>query len=310
MELAPICLFVYNRIDETKQCLKALQDNFLARKSILYIFSDGPKKSKEDRESINALRIYLKNEIKGFKKVEIIESNTNKGLANSIIEGVNTVLSKFEKVIVLEDDLIVTRNFLDYMNQGLSFYESNSNIISISGYTPSLKSLKDIESTEVFYHNRISSWGWAIWRDRWNLVQWDLKEDVKELKKNKTLREKFNQGGSDLSKMLINHYDKKLNSWAVRFAYHQFKYGKLTVYPVKSKLFSIGFSKRATHTHVSRRFKTNPDKSNLRQFDFKECPVDLNQRLSKEFNKKFSLLNRGIDRLLQFKIFDFLSDKI
>ncbi len=41
--LAPIALFVYNRIDHTKQTIQALQNNYLAKDSELFIFSDGWK---------------------------------------------------------------------------------------------------------------------------------------------------------------------------------------------------------------------------------------------------------------------------
>ena len=42
-ERAPICLFVYSRLEEMKNTIKALQANYLASESDLYIFSDGPQ---------------------------------------------------------------------------------------------------------------------------------------------------------------------------------------------------------------------------------------------------------------------------
>ena len=40
----------------------------------------------------------------------------------------------------------------------------------------------------------------------------------------------------------------KLNSWAIRWFYAQFKAGGLTLYPFKSKILNNGFDDRATHT--------------------------------------------------------------
>ena len=137
--LAPICLFTYNRLSETIQTVEALQKNELAVESDIFIFSDGPKHEK-DILLVNAVRKYIKS-INGFRSITIIDSENNKGLAKSIIDGVTQIVEKYDKVIVLEDDLITSQNFLSFTNQALDFYEKNSNIFSISGYTLNLPSL-------------------------------------------------------------------------------------------------------------------------------------------------------------------------
>jgi GT2 family glycosyltransferase len=114
-KLSPIILFAYNRPEHTKKTVEALQKNKLAKDSLLYIFSDGPKRE-DDVPKIKKVRDYIKT-IKGFKKVEIFESNKNKGLANSVISGVTKIINKYGEVIVLEDDLITSPNFLVYMNK-------------------------------------------------------------------------------------------------------------------------------------------------------------------------------------------------
>lgn len=114
MKLAPITLFVYNRPDHTNKTIEALKKNKFAKESELFIFSDGPKKQ-EDASKVKEVRKYLKT-IDGFNDVFIKESEKNKGLANSIISGVTEVINKYRKVIVLEDDLITSPVFLEYMN--------------------------------------------------------------------------------------------------------------------------------------------------------------------------------------------------
>ncbi len=88
--------------------------------------------------TVYIVREYLKS-ITGFKQITIFESKSNKGLANSIIDGVTLILQKYGKVIVLEDDLITTPNFLIFMNQSLNFYNNSSNVFSISEYIIILK---------------------------------------------------------------------------------------------------------------------------------------------------------------------------
>src|SRR5690554_1406763 len=120
MPLAPICLFTYNRFEETIKTIEALQRNHLASQSQLFIFSDGWKKEK-DKDKIIQVRNYL-DSVRGFEKVTVIHSEKNNGLAESIIKGVTETLSRYDHVIVLEDDLITTPNFLDFMNQALDYY--------------------------------------------------------------------------------------------------------------------------------------------------------------------------------------------
>ena len=90
MELAPIILFVYNRLRHTRITVEALQNNELANRSQLIIFSDGAR-DPFDENSVKKVRQHIRG-IDGFKDIQIIEQEKNCGLANSIIEGVADVI--------------------------------------------------------------------------------------------------------------------------------------------------------------------------------------------------------------------------
>jgi hypothetical protein len=293
-KLSPICLFTYNRLEETKQTTLALQKNYLAKDSELFVFSDGPK-NKASSDKIQAVRDYLKS-IKGFKKVTVYESNVNKGLAKSIIEGVSQVLENSAKVIVIEDDLVCTPNFLDFMNQSLDFYKNDSAVFSISGYTLNLPSLKN-KKKDFYFGYRASSWGWGIWRDRWSPIDWEVKDYTTFVNDKKKVSD-FKRGGSDMPRMLKNQMNGKIDSWAIRFCYHQFKENLMTVFPTISKLESIGFSKDATHTSGTKRFITPVDRVLKREFSFEKFS-EVNPKLIYEFSAFFSLKNRIKNQLRQ-----------
>jgi hypothetical protein len=294
MNLAPICLFTYNRLEETKQTILALQNNYLAKDSELFVFSDGSK-NKASSHKIQAVRDYLKN-IEGFKKVTVNESDVNKGLAKSIIEGVSRVLENNEKVIVLEDDLISTPNFLDFMNQALDFYKEDTNVFSISGYTLNLPSLKNAKK-DFYFGYRASSWGWGIWKNRWSPIDWEVKDYTTFIDDKKKVND-FKRGGSDMPRMLKNQITGKIDSWAIRFCYHQFNENLMTVFPTISKIKSIGFSEEATHTSGTKRFITTIDSEIKRHFSFNTFTV-IDKRLIKEFSSFFSVKNRIINQLRQ-----------
>lgn len=290
-DLAPICLFTYNRLEETKQTIDALQNNQLALVSNLFIFSDGPKQD-SDIEKVQAVRNYLNN-IAGFHSITIFRSNSNKGLADSIIDGVSQIVAKHHKVIVLEDDLVTSKNFLTFMNQALDFYEQHDKIYSISGFTLDLPSLHNY--TKHYYLGyRASSWGWGTWLNRWASVDWQIKT-YQDFRWNVSQQLKFMRGGSDMPRMLRNQVNNKIDSWAIRWCYNQFKRNQLTVFPSSSKVKSIGFGDEATHTKKTTRFFTKIDTSNQQHFEFDKS-ILLNTQLVKEFRQKFSIKNRILDR--------------
>jgi len=286
---APILLFTYKRLDTLQQTVSALQQNYHAKESELFIFSDAPKKNSEDN-IVAKVRTYLKT-IEGFKKVHIFESNKNKGLANSIIDGVSSLLQDFTKAIVLEDDLITSKNFICFMNSCLDFYENNQNIFSISAYTFPFKPPTGYHY-DTYCITRGSSWGWASWRNRWKTVDWSV-SDYDEFLFSKERRKKLSESGSDLVDMLNRQMNGKMDSWAIRWYYQQSKNNQLTVYPVISKIMNNGFDNEATHTTNFNRYKTVIDKNDKCVFNF-EPTGNKNGYYQKLIQKKFSILTRII----------------
>lgn len=237
LKLPPIVIFTYRRLNIEK-VINSLLKNNLALESDLIIYSDG-NKNQEDLKDILEVRKYL-HTISGFKSIDIIESETNKGLANSIISGVSEVINKYGKAIVLEDDLIVSNDFLEYMNEALDYYENNDRIWSISGYGPNLPELNNYDK-DIYLSPRSTSWGWATWQDRWEKTDWSIK-DYDSIKNSKQLQSEFNLGGDDLYKMLELQMLGKIDSWAIRWCYNQFKYNKYAIYPKFSKIINDGFN--------------------------------------------------------------------
>lgn len=283
MQLAPIAIFVYNRFEHTKQTIENLKKNELSKQTNIYIFSDGPKKE-SDLKDISKIREYLKS-LTGFKNIFIKENEKNKGLAKSIIDGVSFVFQKNEKIIVLEDDLIVSRFFLNYMNESLEYYKDEDNIWSISGYNPPIKFPKNYKK-DIYISPRGCSWGWGTWKNRWDSCDWVLKKsDIDKVKKNFKGEKSFNYGGNDMIKMLENQYNKKIDSWAIRWCYNQFLQNKLTIYPVISQIKNIGLDGSGTHHAKTKAFdvKLNSEMKKIKL----EKVEKLNPEIIKNFRRCF-----------------------
>jgi hypothetical protein len=286
--LSPIILFTYKRLDTLKQTIQSLQENYLAKDSDLYVFSDAAKTLKE-RDIILEVRDFVKS-IDGFKSVTIFESKINKGLANSIIDGVSELLKNHESVIVLEDDLVSSPNFLNYMNQALNFYRNYDNVFSISGFSIPIKNNQS--EVDVYFTSRSSSWGWATWKDRWSKIDWDVR-DYDQFKNNTKLRRNFNKMGSDMSDMLDRQMQGKINSWAIRWCYHQFKSNLFSVHPLVSKIENVGFnSSDATNTKEKfNRYQTKLDNGEKTDFLFSENII-LEPEIIQQFIMPFSIKTR------------------
>ncbi len=129
METSPIAFFTYKRPEHTRQSLESLTQNEGAEQSELFIFCDGPKRP-EDQEGVRQVREVVRSK-QWCGNVLIVERESNMGCANSIISGVTEVCEKYGRVIVLEDDLVLSPFFLDYMNKALELYKDNHKDVKI-----------------------------------------------------------------------------------------------------------------------------------------------------------------------------------
>lgn len=232
---SPIILFVYNRPWHTEQTLEALMANKLAKDSTLYIYADGPKDgtSEEILKKIKDTRaVVLKK--KWCREVNIIERKKNIGLAANVIDGVTEIVNQYGKIIVLEDDLITSPNFLTYCNKGLEIYENEQNVYSINAYQFPIDF--GIKEPQTFLCPlATSSWGWATWKDKWAIFE-EKPEHISLIQTDELIKKQFNFGDYDLASMLTN--DK---SWAIRWYYSVFIRNGLGLFPTHSLVKNIGF---------------------------------------------------------------------
>lgn len=249
-KFAPIALFTYNRLWHTQQTVDALKENIGSDKSDLFIFSDGAK-NETDKTQVDVVRAYLK-VISGFKSVKIIEQEKNLGLANSIITGVTKIVNEFDRVIVLEDDLITSPYFLTYMNDGLNLYADENAVASIHGYR---YPIGKIESS--FFMRGADCWGWATWKRAWDNFESDGAKLLSKLEQNGLIKAFNHHNSFPYDKMLKDQIAGKNNSWAVRWKASAFLNNQYTLYYKESLVQNIGHDNSGTHSQESKQFKVN-----------------------------------------------------
>ena len=244
MMLAPIVVFCYNRPWHIEKTLEALSKNALADKSQLYVFCDGPKPnaSEEQIRKIEETRRVVRKK-KWCKDVKIIESQINKGLRKSIISGVSEVVGEHGSVIVVEDDLETSPFFLNYMNKCLEKYKDYRGVFSISAQ--SCINPKDFPLDypyDVYAYQTHLPWGWATWKDRWELVDWDIDKKLKESLDNQlAMRDAFMRGGQDLYYRSLKERMEGLDVWSICFSLAHFQHHAVSIRPIVSYVHNTGF---------------------------------------------------------------------
>ncbi len=289
MSLAPVILFVYNRLIHTKNTIETLKKNGIAAESELFIFSDYPKNNKAKAE-VEEVRKYIKT-IVGFKNITVIERSGNLGLSGSVISGVTEVVKKYGKVIVLEDDLILSPFFLEYMNDALLFYENNEKVLSICGYMYPVKN--KLQETALF---RIPDcWGWATWERGWDLFEQDANKLLESLN-TRGLRRQFDLDGAyGFTRMLEKQAKGKIDSWAIRWYASSFLKGMLSLYPHRSLINNIGHDSSGINCRLSRVYNVNVSQDRV---FVGSIPLEENRLVLNEIRSFFKGLHPSIFNLI------------
>jgi hypothetical protein len=207
-DYAPIVLFVYNRLHHTKKTIEALKKNNLATESDLFIFCDGAKQKND--EKVFEVQEFCKS-IDGFNSVTVNIREENAGLAKSIIQGVTEIVNQYEKVIVLEDDIVTSPYFLSFMNQALDFYKDDKRVWHISGWNYPIET-GDLDG--VFFWRVMNCWGWATWTDRWSHFEKNPNRLINSWTKQQKHHFDLDGSGGFWSQVKKNA-NGKLNTWAI-----------------------------------------------------------------------------------------------
>lgn len=241
--LAPIVVFACNRPEHLYKLLKSLEINPISRNSDIYFYIDQPQNSKDNSD--NNKTIDLVNEDWDFKNKFVIVREFNFGLQKNIIDGVTDVISEHGKAIILEDDLEVSSDFLNFMNESLNKYQNDKDVWHVTGFNYKIPA---ISAKGSFFTTHMNCWGWGTWDDRWVHIQNNM---VNKIHKNKI--KKFNFGN-----LILNNYNQlilnekgQIKTWAIYWYQTIFLNHGLCLMPNKSLVYNNGFDGSGIHTSKS-----------------------------------------------------------
>lgn len=287
---APVVIFSYNRPEHLDSILKSLSSCEFANETKVYLYIDGPR-NRSDKQAQTLFDSIIDRYRFIFLEFVVYKRKKNVGLRKSLIAGITELLHKYDRIIVLEDDLELSPNFLAFMNDSLTFYENQLEVSSVSGYTNAISSVSDFDN---YFHLRPCSWGWATWANRWDKVDWDYKpkNNLEWCK----LWWKCKFVGDDIFRMFRQLHLKKNNSWAISWTIHNIISKKYASYPKVSKVKNIGFGELATHCKSDNPFLSNYKISTGKKFLFSSV-VKASWRDIVRFNWYFSNLYKLLFKL-------------
>lgn len=217
----------------------------------LFIFVDGPK-TQAERSHVNEV-ISVATNVDGFRSVTLSTSSVNLGLSGSIVSGLDKMLAEHDRLIVIEDDIVVAPGFLKYMNDSLGEYASDSNVASIHGYCYPVKTVLP----RLFFIRGADCWGWGTWARAWTEFNPSGQSLLDRLTSTGQLLD-FDLGGSaPYSKLLKGQISGANDSWAIRWHASAFLANMLTLYPGQTLVQNIGLDGSGTHSGVSRAFRSS-----------------------------------------------------
>lgn len=248
--LAPLALFTYKRLAHTRATIEALQKNLLASMTDVVVFSDGAS-SEKDSIPVSEVRTYLRT-VTGFRSLTIVERPVNLGLAKSIATGVSEVMEKYGRIIVLEDDVVTSPLFLDYMNSALDFYRDVERVMHVAAYMYPLAERHSLP--EAFFYRGASCWGWGTWERAWRKFSANAPQLLADIRERDAVLE-FNLGGAlKLTDLLERQISGELDSWNICWHANVFLNNGLCLHPRESFATNIGLDGTGRHCHVTRSY--------------------------------------------------------
>ena len=248
----PVVMISYNRPDLVKLTMEnvALADSVGGRDIVMFI--DGPR---NDADVVKQDEIYRT--VAAYQsrlpRLEIVRREHNYGCRGNIVDAISSVLNRIGRVIVIEDDILVSRTFLRYMDEALEYYEGDERIWAVNAYqNPYFKVPKNYPYD--LYLNPVNMcWGWGTWKDRWDGVDFDLRDWPKD-RKDGELISRLNKAGRYIIPLLDAQYEGRLKTWDIQCTYHVVKHGFKCVEPVYQLSKNIGFGPGGEHCAASMPF--------------------------------------------------------
>ena len=248
-----LAFFVYKRPEHTQKVIETIKKNCFKR---INVFQDGLKNECDKKDWLKVQELIMKWSNMGSENIEIHISDINKGLAISIISGIDYVLERNDAVVALEDDVILSDRYYEYAKRCFIKYYKSSKVMSICGAVASDKVFSDqkymlqYQESDVVFMPVGSSVAFGTWKDRWMLYRYG-KEYAYSVVDNALLCKKIQLNGGNFLLSLLRLVVKQpasIDTWATFWGVTQLLNDGVAVVPIKAVAQDIGRDGSGTNT--------------------------------------------------------------
>ncbi len=292
MEKTIIAIFCYRRASKLKRCVEALLKNPECSSMDLIFFCDGYK-GDHDKEGVLQSRTYI-DSLSGFRNIYKQYRTINVSTGPNFQEGLLYLCQHYDQFIIIEDDLIVSPNYIRFMLDSLDMYRHQPSIFTVSGYCFPIKPGRYLYDS--FVHSRFCCYGWASWSDRIREVIWDKSVLYHIMHDSPRFKRRLDTEGMDLYRTLNKQIHGRISTWDIQMQVHVSENGLKVIYPVVSKTYNIGFDEESTNTFGVDYLKTKPDSGVKRKFRLCDSHLE-SAELQRQMKKPYSFQSLAIRKL-------------
>lgn len=276
----PALIITFRRLDGVQRLMKSLQEAGVVR---IFLTIDGPRTS-EDIEIQDSIESWATDFANDFNlEFSCLRRKANLGVGKGILESLDWFFSQNDFGLVLEDDLEISQDLVDFTRQCRDEFALNENLWMISGdqFFP-----EDFQSSRLTICNYPLVWGWATWADRWYEMRSAIKQP-QEYRFRYLFSPVYSFWWTGKKRVELGLVD----TWDIPLAFEMRRKGKLTVSPPVNLVRNLGFDQFASHTKRNL-FPMNLPVSRFQMvlaevplIDYDPIPFRLNKRLEKHVFK-------------------------
>lgn len=248
--LSPLSVIVYDRLSHFQRCINSLQQNPLARETVLFVNSDAPRDG--DEEAVDKVRKFAR-QISGFKDVVLNFSDQNNQRENGR-RALEEPLQAHRSAIVMEDDNVVSKSFLEFMNAALLKYKDDPQILSVSGYSPPIRPTR-FTKHHLYLSQLFGAWTFGVWGHK-DLISLRSRENPFADMVRNGLQERIVKIHPKLPLALRAIDEGRHSAMDQQVSYFMMKYGLFQLKPTRTYVKNIGHDGSGQHSPRSSRFNS------------------------------------------------------
>lgn len=281
-----IAIIGFRRPAHLRDTLRALANNYDIAGTPVHMFIDGPREHAREAAKEKKLVEETRALCRAFPwsgAHTVHASKKNLGLQQNVRRAIDTVLSDYKQVIVVEDDIITSPYAYRFFARGLSRFAEDKKVSAVCGHCYPFDR-KIFNPTAPYFLRHFACWGWATWRRAWERVCWDTGALRKNLAKSRAVQTLDFGNARWVSGILEAQHGGYINTWDVQTGVSFFLDGGLCLYPPETLTNNSGWRNDGLSTHVVSAVNPNAP---LAYADFsvpENIPVEENPRARKAYS--------------------------